>query len=158
MATLREMAQQFADDNDCTLEMLDHGYGGTLVFGPLRVRLMLQPGGSMLVLQTGVGILPSEDREKLALKLLAANDLLQATRGLTLGLNMDAGVITLQTAWDITTLHQEAFSNLVRNVVTETTRWLEKLSDPNWAEGDRNAVSGDVSASDLLANNMYLKI
>ena len=119
---------------------------------------MLQPGGSMLVLQTGVGILPSEDREKLALKLLAANDLLQATRGLTLGLNMDAGVITLQTAWDITTLHQEAFSNLVRNVVTETTRWLEKLSDPNWAEGDRNAVSGDVSASDLLANNMYLKI
>ncbi|MBQ9407193.1 MAG: type III secretion system chaperone, partial [Desulfovibrio sp.] len=128
MDTLRKMAQQFAHDNGCTLEMLDHGYGGTLVFGPLRVRLMLQPGGSMLVVQTGVGILPSQDREKLALKLLAANDLLQTTRGLTLGLNMDAEVITLQTAWDINTLDQEAFSNLIRNVVTETAHWLERLS------------------------------
>lgn len=129
MDTLQKLAQKFADDNGCVLEMSDNGYSGTLVIEPLRVRLMLQPGGSMLVVQTGVGILPPEGREKLALRLLNANDLLQETRGMTLGLNLDAEIITLQVAWDVSTLSQEGFSNLIQNVVAESGRWLELLSD-----------------------------
>lgn len=131
MNNLQDLAQKFADDNGCTFEALDNGYGGFLQVDAVRVRLILQPAGSMLVAQTGVGLLPQDCREEFVSKLLAANDLLFETHGMTLGLNRDAEVVTLQIAWHIGALNHEGFSNLMQHLISETARWIEILSDPN---------------------------
>ena len=139
MSTLQDLAQKFADDNGCAFEPLDNGHGGFLQVDAVRVRLVLQPAGSMLVAQTGVGILPAENREEFVSKLLAANDLLFETHGMTLGLNRDAEVVTLQVTWHIGALNHEGFSNLMQHLISETVRWIEILSDPRQnAEGSGN--------------------
>ncbi|MCR5562572.1 MAG: type III secretion system chaperone [Desulfovibrio sp.] len=158
MGTLQELAGKYAEDNGFSLEMLDNGHAGTLVAGPMRVRLLLQPGGSMLVAQAGVGILPAEGREALALRLLAANDLLAETRAMTLGLNADAEVVTLQAAWDVTTMNQEGFSNFMQAMLTESTRWIETLSDPNWAEASGGAHSEGNGAAPAGQGNTWMKM
>ena len=155
MSTLQELAGKFCEDNQgCTLEMLDNGCGATLSAGTLRVRLALQPGCSMLVAQAGVGILPSEGREKFALRLLAANDLLAETRCMTLGLNAEAEVVTLQAVWDINALNQEGFSNFMQHIFTEALRWIQALDDPNWADGSFDAAPSEGAP----AGGMWMKM
>ncbi len=156
MNTLQDLAQKYADDNGCVFEMLDNGYGGFLQIDALRIRLILQPAGSMLVVQTGVGMLPSENREELLLRLLAANDLLLETHGMTLGANRDAEVITLQATWSFDALNQDGFSNLINHIVSETVRWLEILSEPHFAEP---SVNGDGDSTEgLKTNEQWVKI
>ena len=155
MNILQNLVKQFADDNGYSFEMLDNGYGGFLQIDAIRVRLILQPAGNMLVVQTGVGILPTENREELALRLLASNDLLHETHGMTLAVNRDAEVITLQATWSIDALSQEGFSNLIQHVVTETVRWIEILSDPHQDASASNGVNPSEEAGKI---NSWVKL
>lgn len=130
MSDLNKLVEKFAQDSGSTWQLSDNGYSGTLTFGPVQVRLALQPGGSMLIVQTGVGIYPEEGGETLAKRLLAANDLFSETHGMTLGLNKAAEVITLQATCDFYSLSQEGFSNLMEHFFAETEHWLRELSEP----------------------------
>lgn len=128
------LAQKFAEDNGLDLTMTADGYGCTFSANGMKIRAVLQPGGSMLVLQTAVGVLPEENRETFLVHVLSANNFLSETNGMTLGLNAEAEVVTLQVAWDIHSLTQESFSNLVTNLLAETERWLEKFSEAQASE------------------------
>ncbi|MCR4666967.1 MAG: type III secretion system chaperone [Desulfovibrio sp.] len=127
---LTKLAQKFAEDNGLTLDIMDNGHGATIHAGPLDVRLVLQPGSSMLVAQTCVGVLPDKGREQFLMRVLSANDLFAGSNGMTLGVNAEAEVVTLQICWDISALSQESFSNLIVNLVSQSGYWLEKLSEP----------------------------
>ncbi|MCR4667199.1 MAG: type III secretion system chaperone [Desulfovibrio sp.] len=139
MQGLNTLVKKFAEDNGCKVEMLDNGYGGTLLCDPLRIRFMLQPGGTMLILQIAVGILPETNREECMRRLLSANDLFHDTQGMTLGLNEEADVVTLQLVWDITTLNQENFSNLALNLVYAAEQWIRYLAKPDWANDNNSS-------------------
>ncbi|MCR4666797.1 MAG: type III secretion system chaperone [Desulfovibrio sp.] len=139
MQLLETLCKKFAEDNGCVLEMLDNGHGGTFLCDPLRIRFMLQPGGTMLILQIAVGILPETNCEACLRRLLAANDLFHDSRGMTLGLNKDADVVTLQVAWDITTLNQKGFSNLVLNLIYASEQWIKYLAESDWANDNTSS-------------------
>ncbi len=131
MDILEALARKLAEDNGLELTMASCGHGCVLSGSGMKIRMVLQPGSNILVAQTAVGLLPDEGRDAFMTKLLAANDFLSGTNGMTLGLNVDAGVATLQAAWDAGALSQERFGNLVANLLVETERWIGLLSEPS---------------------------
>ncbi|SFS77837.1 hypothetical protein SAMN02910357_01786 [Succinivibrio dextrinosolvens] len=51
--------------------------------------------------------------------LLKANDLYSDTKGMTLGYNEDAELITLQNKYDFNKINQDKFDELVLNIMSE---------------------------------------
>lgn len=127
MNALEEFSTAFAKEYEGSVSMLSSGFGGTLLIGPVGIRMAWQQESDMLVLQCPVTILPQEHREALAFYLLEANDLLLETHGFTLGVNMTAEVVTLQLTWEMKHLEQIGFNNLLLNLIKEANDWAEKI-------------------------------
>lgn len=81
----------------------------------------------MLMLHAGIGVLPERDAERLCVLLLQSNNLFHDTGGTTLGLDTEAGAITLQVAWPHTDLDARRFSALFDNFILLAGNWMEKL-------------------------------
>ena len=113
MSELNELVTNFKNEHDeCEIALNDNGYSATISLGPMEMKLLIQPGSQMLVIQVPVGILPQTGREDFLMNVLDANDFFAGTNGFTLGINKEAEIITLQTVWNISYLSQEYFSNL----------------------------------------------
>ncbi len=159
MSDLKELAEGFAKHTECKLEMLDCGYGCTIGLGPIDLRIMHQPGSEVLVFQLPVGILPENPDLKLkTLKyLMSSNDLYSGTKGMTLGYNEDANLITLQNVWELHSLDQEKFSELVFRILNEGIVWMEKLDPEKMAEASADNKE-DKPQEDNLKNAQWLSL
>ncbi|SFS77853.1 hypothetical protein SAMN02910357_01787 [Succinivibrio dextrinosolvens] len=58
MSVLDDLVNVFAKSYDCEVDMLKNGLGGSIKMGPVSLRMMVQPGSDLLVLQLPVGLLP----------------------------------------------------------------------------------------------------
>lgn len=105
----------------------------------------------VLMLHAGIGVLPEWDRERLCAWLLESNNLFRDTGGATLGLDTEAGVITLQVAWPHTDLDTRRFGSLFDNFILLAGDWMEKLAGYP-PEGDSFAANEDQSAEDAASN------
>ena len=159
MSDLKELAEGFAKHTECKLEMLDSGYGCTISLGPIDLRIMHQPGSEVLVFQLPVGILPENPELKLntLIRLMNSNDLYRDTKGLTLGYNDTANLITLQNVWELHSLDQEKFSELVFRILNEGIFWMEKLEPEKLAEASADNKE-DKLQEDNLKNAQWLSL
>ena len=157
MSDLKELAENFAKHTECKLNMLDSGYGCTISLGPVDLRIMHQPGSEVIVFQLPVGILPETQEQKLKclLFLLSSNDLYRNTKGMTLGYNDDANLITLQNVWALNTLDQEKFSEMVFRILEEGLIWMEKLESEKFADSISHTKEQSES-EDNLKNSQWL--
>jgi len=159
MSDLKELAEGFAKHTECKLEMLDSDCGCTISLGPIDLRIMHQPGSEVLVFQLPVGILPENPELKLntLIRLMNSNDLYRDTKGLTLGYNDTANLITLQNVWDLHSLDQEKFSELVFRILNEGIVWMEKLEPEKLAEASADNKE-DKLQEDNLKNAQWLSL
>ena len=159
MSDLRELAENFAKHTECKLDMLDNGYGCTISLGQIELRIMHQPGSEILVFQLPVGILPENPEQKLSclIRLMTSNDLFKDTKGLTLGYNEEANLVTLQNAWELNTLDQEKFSELVFRLLNEEIVWMKKL-EANELESTLSQNSDQTLTEDNLKNTQWLSL
>ncbi len=159
MSDLKELAENFAKHTECNLEMLDSGYGCTISLGPIDLRIMHQPGSEVLVFQLPVGVLPENPELKLntLLRLMSSNDLYRDTKGMTLGYNEEANLITLQNVCDLNSLDQDKFSEMVFRILNEGIVWMEKL-DPEKLAGASADNKEDNLKEDSLKNAQWLSL
>ena len=159
MSDLKELAEGFAKHTECKLEMLDSDCGCTISLGPIDLRIMHQPGSEVLVFQLPVGILPENPELKLntLIRLMNSNDLYRDTKGLTLGYNDTANLITLQNVWELHSLDQEKFSELVFRILNEGIVWMEKLDPEKMAEASADNKE-DKPQEDNLKNAQWLSL
>ena len=159
MSDLKELAEGFAKHTECKLEMLDSDCGCTISLGPIDLRIMHQPGSEVLVFQLPVGILPENPELKLntLIRLMNSNDLYRDTKGLTLGYNDTANLITLQNVWELHSLDQEKFSELVFRILNEGIVWMEKLDPEKMAEASADNKE-DKLQEDNLKNAQWLSL
>lgn len=125
--TFHELVTGFAQVAGCECRAEEGSCQAVLEVGGLEFQLGLIETSGMLVIYTGVGLLPASDREPLLLDLLKANNLFADTTGLTLGVDLDTELVTLQLAWEMEHLDETRFANLMANVGAEAARWLERL-------------------------------
>lgn len=87
--------------------------------------------------------------------LLKANDLYSDTKGMTLGYNEDAELITLQNKYDFNKINQDKFDELVLNIMSEGVEQMGRL-DPHKIETNLNEENSQQNASktsDLPSSN-----
>ena len=85
--------------------------------------------------------------------MLAANNQFSKTASCTLGLDEEAGLLTLQTVWLIHRLTPEGFINLIKNFVSQCAYWLENLP----MESLKNVIRADES-TDSAAYANFLRV
>lgn len=125
--TFHELVTGFAQAAGCECRAAEGACQAALQVEGLEFQLGLIEASGMLVIQTGVGLLPAADREPFLLDLLKANSLFAETSGLTLGVDLDMELVTLQVAWEMEHLDGNRFANLMANVGAEAVRWMERL-------------------------------
>ncbi len=128
---LFELAKEFAEETGCAYTANEGDVNAVLTVEGLAIHLGLEERTGMLIFQTGIGLFPDsltvEERAEFFLSLLKANNLFKGTRGFTLGVDEENGLVTLQLAWDINNLAKEGFNNLMTNFITVCGEWLAKL-------------------------------
>lgn len=127
--TFYKLVTGFAERNGCSCAIKSGTCQGTLtVEGIIDVQLGLQEDSGMILLHSGAGLLPSENREEVYAMLLSANNCFRGTQGLTLGLDTERELITLQCVWDIRQLDDEHFDILMGNFLSLLAQWLHKIA------------------------------
>jgi len=126
--TFYKLVTGFAERNGCSHAIKSGTCQGTLTVEGIDIQLGLQEDSGMILLHSGVGLLPVENREALYGMLLSANDCFRETQGLTLGLNREQELITLQCVWDIRQLDDEHFDILMGNFLSLLAQWLHKIA------------------------------
>ncbi len=128
---LFELAKGFAEESGCDYTANEGDVCAVLTVEGLAIHIGLEERTGMLLFQTGIGLFPEtltiEERAEFFLSLLRDNNLFKGTRGFTLGIDEDNGLVTLQLAWDINSLSNEGFGNLMVNFITVCGEWLVKL-------------------------------
>lgn len=159
MSDLKELAENFAKHTECTLHMHDSGYGCTIGLGPVDLRIMHQPGSELVVFHLPVGILPDNPDAKLncLIHLMSANDMYSDTKGMTLGYNEEANLITLQNVSELNSLDQERFSIQVFRILNEGITWIEKLGQENISDFLSNNEEHSESENNLK-NSQWLSL
>ena len=132
--TLHNLISSFAERHGCACQTQSGTCQASILVGGLQIQLGLFEQSGMLLLHTGVGLLPMEGREELLRTVLAANNLFAATNGCTLGLDPDQGLITLQLAWNLHLLDDTSFDTLMDNFLTIAAQWLQELN--GWLPGE----------------------
>ncbi len=130
-AKLNELVNGYAAETGCDCKAENGESHATLTIEGLAIQLGLEERTGMLLFQTGIGLFPEsltiEERSEFFLSLLKDNNLFKGTRGFTLGVDEENGLVTLQLAWDINNLSKEGFGNLMTNFITVCGEWLAKL-------------------------------
>ena len=142
--TFYELINTFAAKSGCTANVKEGTCTGSLIVEGLEFHLGLMESSGMLLINTGVALLPSEGREEFYEYLLTANDLFSGTKGLTLGVNKEQELVTLQLAWELGKLDEERFGNLMANMGILAAEWIMKL-DAWRPEAPSFAASADPS-------------
>ena len=117
--------QDYAAASGCEVNMQEGDCQAELSLQGISIHAGLLEESSLLICQLPVGIVPDSNREQFFLMLLKANNLLQAAKGFTFGVDDD--VVTLQIAWDMTHLSSESFTNLINNLLIVGTDWMVRL-------------------------------
>lgn len=82
----------------------------------------------MLMLHAGIALIPSQEKQSLYAKLLQANTMFSETDGMTLGIDPDEHIVTLQLAWPMHALDNEGFHVIFDNFVFLAAAWMQKLA------------------------------
>jgi len=125
--TFQELITGFAAKSGCTANIKEGSCEGSLVVEGLTFHLGLMESSGMLLINTGVALLPSDGRQEFYEYLLKANDCFSGTQGFTLGVNKELELVTLQIAWEIAHLNEETFGNLILNMGILAADWMVKL-------------------------------
>ncbi len=150
---LFELAKGFAEETGCDYTANEGDVTAVLTAEGLAIHVGLEERTGMLIFQTGIGLFPEsltvEERAEFFLSLLKDNNLFSGTRGFTLGIDDENGLVTLQLAWDINALVKEGFSNLMTNFITVCGEWLVKIDA--WRPSEPAALAPIASQDDVAA-------
>lgn len=125
--TFHELISDYAANTGCTANIKEGTCQASLIIEGLEFQLGLAESAGMLFIQTGVALLPPEGREAFYEYLLGANDGFSGTQGLTLGVNKDMDLVTLQLSWDLGHLDAEGFARLMGHMGSLAIDWMVKL-------------------------------
>lgn len=104
----------------------------------------------MLMIHAGVALLPQIGKEALYIELLQANNLFSGTNGLTLGVDPDETLVTLQAGWPMAGLTNTGFTALFDNFLFLTAEWMHKLSvfipENDTASDERGTHTGNFTS------------
>lgn len=125
--TLDELVAGYAAATGCRYTAEKDACQATLTVEGLEIQAAVLRGSGMLVLQTGVALLPVHGREAFCLQLLAANNLFSQTLGLALGVDTDLELVTLQVSWELAALDEERFARLMGNLLVVASDWMVRL-------------------------------
>ncbi|MBQ4492860.1 MAG: type III secretion system chaperone [Deltaproteobacteria bacterium] len=153
--TFYKLVTSFAERNGCECAIKSGTCQGTLTVEGIDIQLGLLEDSGMILLQSGIGLLPGENREELYAMLLSANNCFSGTQGLTLGLDTEQELVTLQCAWDIRQLDDEHFDILMGNFLSLLAQWLRKLAV--WRP-DANAVGSEPGEEASLLMGQFLRV
>lgn len=104
----------------------------------------------MVLLHAGIALVPRDGRQNFYARLLQANDLFMETSGLTLGIDADETLVTLQAAWPMYALDNDSFGALFDNFVFLSAEWMQKLS--TFPSDDDSAQSAESPTTADLGN------
>ena len=127
---LYELATGYAAATGCSCEAENGSCRAVLSLEGVTIHVGLVESSGMIVLQTGVALLPgpgTPGREEFCLQLLAANNLFSDTMGFTLGVDASQELVTLQLAWDILQLDADGFARVVNNLLAVAADWMGRL-------------------------------
>ena len=127
---LYDLVTGYAAATGCPCEAEEGSCRALLSIEGLSVHVGLVESSGMIVLQTGVALLPgpgTEGREAFCLQLLAANNLFSNTMGFTLGVDAEQELVTLQIAWDLCQLDADSFALVVNNLFAVAADWIVRL-------------------------------
>ncbi len=147
---LKNLVMAYAGETGCEAVADEGSVLAKLNVEGLEIQLALEERTGMIIFQTGIGLFPERltkpERADFFLSLLKDNNLFSGTRGFTLGIDEDAGLVTLQLAWDINNLEANNFANLMNNFIAVCGEWLVRLD--NWRPGATSSekVEGGESA------------
>ena len=152
---LHELVTGYADATGCSCKIEQGSCHAVLRVEDADIQIGLVEASGMMVFQTAVGILPKEDagREEFCISLLGANSLFNETMGLTLGLDTEQELVTLQLAWDIYHLNAEGFACILNNLLSVTANWMIRLNERRPSLSNH---MGDTSSADeaLIMNSL----
>lgn len=128
---LYDLATAYAAASGCGCEVEEGGSRAELSVEGLSVHIGLVEESDMMLFQTAVAVLPSEEagRGECCRQLLAANNLFVGTLGFTLGVDEETQIVTLQIAWDALRLDAEGFGRIVNNLLSVALDWMLRLDD-----------------------------
>lgn len=155
--TLHTLVTGYAAVTGCSCEAEEGSCQAVLLVEGLAVQIGLVENSGMIVLQTGVGLLPQQGREEFCLWLLAANNLFSETMGFTLGVDAGQELVTVQLAWDLSHLDAEGFARLVHNVLSVAADWMLRVDA--WrpsAPGEEGEVSEEKAAAQPYMNFLQI--
>lgn len=127
--TFFELVSGFAEASGCESNIQEGNCQATLTVEGLEFQLGMIEESGLVLIQTGVALLPDQDREEFCMGLLAANNLFNQTRGLTLGIDRSIEIVTVQLSWELAHLDAERFANLMGNMLAMAAEWMERLAD-----------------------------
>ncbi len=125
--TLDELVAGYAAAAGCRYTAEKGACQATLTVEGLEIQAAVLRGSGMLVLQTGVALLPVHGREEFCLQLLAANNLFSQTLGFTLGVDTALELVTVQVTWELAALDAERFACLMGNLLAVASDWMIRL-------------------------------
>lgn len=154
--TLHELATGYAAATGCDCEMKEGSCQAVLSVEGLTIQIGLAESSGMIVLQTGVAVLPTGrgDREAFCMKLLAANNLFSETRGFTLGVDEEQALVTLQLAWDLSRLDAEGFARIVHNLLAVAADWMIRLDE--WRPSAPKDKGDSLAALSASSSGMHV--
>jgi Tir chaperone protein (CesT). len=151
--TLYELSMGYAAATGCSCQAEEGSCQAVLAIEGFSVQIGLVESSGMIVFQAGVALLPRIGREEFYQQLLVANNLFSQTQGLTLGLDADQELITIQLAWDLSHLDAAGFSRIVHNVLSVAAEWMIRLD--TWrpsAPGESRGAFADAPVSPPFMN------
>ncbi len=101
----------------------------SLIVEGLPVHIGWSEDTRIVFIQTGVGILPEDERKvsQFLMHLLCANNLFSETKGFTLGFESETELITLQALCEFDHLTQETFTSLISRFIEQTLHWIKEI-------------------------------
>lgn len=140
--TFQELIRGYADAAGIGCSMKDGECQADLDAAGLVVHAGLLEESGTLILQAGVGLLPHGEEAAFCLHLLGMNNLFSGTRGMTLGVDREQELVTLQAIRDMSGLTAESFSALAGTFIDVAADCLVDLSSWSASASAAGAAPG----------------
>lgn len=124
--TFIEFVRCYAEENGCQYEAKEGTCQATLKSDGFNIYLGFAENSNMIIVQALVGLVPQNNKKSFYAMLLQKNNLFSGTHGMTLGINKEEDVVSLQLNWNIAGLDKKAFKILMDNVLILSAQMLEE--------------------------------
>lgn len=136
----------YGEATGCSCSMDEQDNHADIDVAGITVHLAEMQEAGFFVAQTGVAVLPPKGpaREAFLMNVLKANNLFSGTRGYTLGVDEEQDLVTLQLYWPTANLSDEAFGNILNNLMDTAVECIDFYS--RWTYEAEESISSDTSS------------